>query len=150
MHAQDKQTVYRTVEDGVPSFSDAPPDDGRDVETITLDVAPPADDPQLAERLEQMREATDRMAEDRREREQQRAALRQQHAEREREIAAQSPTVIVANSGYWPVYGRPGRPWPRPPYRPQPQPLPQPPPPGWSVMQGGNAQLMRPIVSRRP
>ena len=149
-HAQDTQTVYRTVENGVPSFSDAPPADDRDVETITLNVPAPADDPQLTERLEQMREATDRMAADRRERETQRAALREQQGAREREQAQQSPTVVVANSGYWPVYSRPGRPWLRPPYRPPPQPLPYPPqPPGWAVMTGGNAQLMRPIVSGR-
>ena len=146
VHAQETQTVYRTLEDGVPSFSDAPPDDSRDVETITLRVPEPAEDPQLEERLEQMREATDRMAEDRREREAQRLAVREARLERERERAERSPQVIVANSGYWPVYRRPGYPGLRPPYRPKPTPLPQ---PGWSVMTGSNAQLMRPIVSGR-
>lgn len=145
------QTVYRTVEDGVTSFSDVPPTDDRRAEKIVIDVPPPAEDPQLAERLEQMREATDRMADDRREREAFRAAQRERRDERARLAAAPSPPVIVANGGYWPLYGVPLLPtYPRPPllhppYRPQP--LPEPLQPGWSVMTGGNEQLMRPIVS---
>jgi hypothetical protein len=141
------QTVYKSIENGVPSFSDSPPADDRPVETIVIDVPAPAADPRLDERLKEMRESTDRMAEDRREREAHRAALRAQRIEAPPPAAPDPATVIVTNSGYWPLYGRPHRPlYPRPPYRPQP--LPQPlPPPGWSVMAPGNAQLMRPIVS---
>jgi len=150
------QTVYKSVENGVPTFSDAPPADDTPVETIILEIPPPADDPQLTERLEQMREATDRMAADRREREAHRATLREQQAVPAPEPAAEPGTVIVAGGGYWatpPSYLPPFRPPYRPPHvRPpmRPQPLPAPvAPPGWSVMRGGNSQLMRPIVSSR-
>lgn len=155
------QTVYVTEEDGVPSFSDAPPAGDAQVQTIELEVQEPAEDPQLEERLAAMRETTDRMADDRREREKHRADLRDQREESQRLAAATVPTtVVVNNGGYWPAAGRPWyRPWnpnrpirPGPPYRPQPYPVPSTtsqvtPPPGWSVMRPGNAQLMRPIVS---
>jgi hypothetical protein len=151
------QTVYKSVENGVPTFSDAPPTGDTPVETIVLEVPAPADDPQLTERLEQMREATDRMAADRREREAHRATLREQQAVPVPEPAAEPGTVIVAGRSYWPTspsYLPPFRPPYRPPHvRPpmRPQPLPAPvAPPGWSVMRGGNSQLMRPIVSSRP
>ncbi len=50
---QAQQTVYRTVdESGAVSFSDTPPEGEQAVETVTLDVAPPADpevyDPSLS------------------------------------------------------------------------------------------------------
>ena len=148
------QTVYKSVENGVTTFSDAPPSDDTPVETIVLEVPAPADDPQLTERLEQMREATDRMAADRREREAHRATLREQQAVPVPEPAAEPPAVIAAGGywqappSYWPPFRPPYRPpHVRPPMRPQPLPVA---PPGWSVMRGGNSQLMRPIVSSRP
>ena len=146
------QTIYKTVENGVTTFSDAPTADGN-AEVITVDVPPPAQDGLLEERLEAMRDTTDRMAADRREREKQRAALRALQA------PSPAPTTVLVEQpvplwvgGYWPSHGRPI--YPRPPFRPgppaRPQPLPQPvAPPGWSVMKPGNAQLMRPIVSSR-
>jgi hypothetical protein len=151
------ETVYRTVEEGVPSFSDTPPADGRSVQAITIEVAPSAGDELLDQRLAAMRETTERMAQDRRERELHRAKLRAEQQAQE-QPAAQAPaqTVVVQSGAYWPVYTRPYR--PRPPYRPAPPLRPGPPAmrppvptpyPGWSVMRPGNAQLMRPIVSRR-
>jgi len=150
--ATEAQTVYKTVEDGVPTFSDTPPADGA-ADVLTLDVPPPADDALLETRLSAMRESTERMAEDRREREKHRAALRSLNtpapAPAETPIREQPATVWAG--GYWPAYGFPAR--PRPPYRPhRPRPTPLPiaePPPGWSVIQPGNAQLMRPRVYRR-
>jgi hypothetical protein len=144
------QTVYKTVEDGVPTFSDAPPAEGS-AEVIEMRVPPPADDGLLEERLAQMRETTDRMAADRREREQHRAELRALNAPDAAETpVAQAPPPIWAG-GYWPGYVNPPV-RPRPPFRPRPpqRPRPLPQQPGWSVMQPGNAQLMRPIVSSRP
>ncbi len=140
------QTVYKSVEDGVTVFSDTPPEDGAPAETLTIDVPPPVDDELLEERLAQMRETTDRMAEDRRERERHRAELR---------VSDATPAVVaqptpVWTGTYWPSYRTPVR--PRPPLRPgrpHPTPLPATPPPGWSVMAPGNHQLMRPIVSSR-
>ncbi|MEE4108649.1 MAG: DUF4124 domain-containing protein [Halieaceae bacterium] len=145
-------------ERGVVSFSDQPPDDGP-VEAIRIDPPAKADDPDLDARLEAMRETTDRMASDRREREKHRAELRAARAQPE---PSPVPTVVQAAPSigpFWPAY----HPWrPRPPLRPPP-PLrphpghpsagtpPHPPaaPPGWSVIQPGNAQLMRPVVSKR-
>lgn len=153
------QTVYKTVENGVTTYSDSPPQTGA-AEVLTIDVAPPAEDGVLEERLAQMRESTDRMAGDRREREKHRAELRelQQTAATPVSSAAQPTGVVTTNwgSSYWPGSGRPIR--LRPPFRPglpsRPQPSPKPLPqpysvPGWSVMQPGNSQLMRPIVSSR-
>ena len=142
------QTVYKTVEDGVVSFSDTPPEEG-DAEVLTVEVPQPADDGVLEERLAQMRETTDRMAEDRRAREKHRAEMRAITATVPEPVEIEQPATSWAG-GYWPPYYlAPHR--PRPPYRPgypYPTPLPEP-PPGWSVMQPGNAQLMRPIVSSR-
>ena len=143
------QTVYKSVEDGVPTFSDAPPPEG-EVEVIHMQVPPAPKDDLLEARLEDMRETTDRMAADRREREKHRAELRAMNAPEPEPREIEMP-AMVWGGGFWPAYGsRPNR--PRPPFRPvppqRPQPLPQ--QPGWSVMQPGNAQLMRPIVSSRP
>lgn len=145
------QTVYKSVENGVTSFSDTPPPDTASVETLTIDTPPAADDGLLEERLTQMRETTDRMAEDRRERERHRAELREQSPEPQ---VIQQPVPVWAGN-YWPAYRAPVRPRPpgrpRPPLRPghsRPAPLPAA-PPGWSVMQPGNQQLMRPVVSSR-
>jgi hypothetical protein len=139
------QTVYKSVENGVTSFSDTPPQDTASVETLTIDTPPAADDGLLEERLTQMRETTDRMAEDRRERERHRAELREQSPEPQ---VIQQPVPVWAGN-YWPAYRSPVR--PRPPLRPgHPRPTPLPAaPPGWSVMQPGNEQLMRPVVSSR-
>lgn len=144
------QTVYKTVEDGVPTFSDAPPAEGN-AEVIEMRVSPPSDDGLLEERLEEMRVTTDRMASDRREREKHRAELRALNTPAAPDtIVVEQPATAWAG-GFWPGYARPPH-RPRPPFRPvppqRPQPLPQ--QPGWSVMQPGNSQLMRPIVSSRP
>lgn len=150
------QTVYKTVENGVTTYSDSPPATGS-AEVLTIEVASPAKDGVLEERLAAMRESTDRMADDRREREKHRAELRelQQSAAAPAPSAAQPAVAVSTNWGnsYWPGAGGAIR--PRPPFRPglpsRPHPSPQPQPyvPGWSVMQPGNSQLMRPILSSR-
>jgi hypothetical protein len=150
------QTVYKTNEDGVTSFSDTPPAEG-EAEVFTIATPAPVDDGLLDQRLAAMRETTDRMAADRREREQHRAELRALQTPAP-EPPAQPQSIVttpVWSQSYWSGYQRPLRP-PPPiyPWRPTPQPLPHQPalpsaPPGWSVMQPGNAQLMRPIVSSR-
>ena len=72
------QTVYRTVdESGAVSFSDTPPNGDQEVEQLELQVAPPQDPEAYSQRLEDMRETTDRMAEDRRAREKHRAEMRE-------------------------------------------------------------------------
>jgi hypothetical protein len=150
------QTVYRPVENGVTSFSDTPPEEGT-AEVIEVNVPPAAEDALLERRLAQLRETTDRMASDRREREKQRAELRALGRRDSEPTAAApvAPTTAWAGA-YWPAWGRsPVLRHPpvglRPPHKPHPHyPLRPPlrPPAGWSVMQPGNAQLMRPVVSR--
>lgn len=144
------QTVYKSVEGGVTSFSDEPPISG-DSEVLRIDVQEAANDGLLETRLTEMRETTDRMAADRREREQSRQE-RVTQQDRQQSHAPQ-PTEQNWGIGQWTSYA-PGfrpRPWhPNTPWRPGLRPLPvATPPPGWSVMQPGNSQLMRPIVSSR-
>lgn len=142
------QTVYRTVEEGVTTFSDSPPDRGY-AEVLEIDVPPPVGAGVAEERLAEMRETTDRMVRDRRDREKYRAEMRKS----QRSAAAVPPPTPIASwsQGFWPAFQRPIR--ARPPFRPGRPISPSRPsvtaPPGWSVMQPGNSQLMRPIVSGR-
>jgi len=134
------ETVYRSVVEGITTFSDAPPDSG-DFEALTIDTPAPAADGLLRERLAAMRESTDRMAETRREREKHRATLRALATPAPATSAdppAPAATVVL---GHWPAYLRPH-------WRPI-RPIKPTAPPGWSIMQPGNSQLMRPIVSSR-
>ena len=152
------QTVYRTVdESGVVSFSDTPPAGEEAVEELAIEVTPPQDPEAYSQRLEDMRETTDRMAEDRRAREKHRAEMREIAARQapvqqtfQPDLVDQYSTVWSGSSGYYYPTGRP--PW-RPGYRP---PVHRPPvhrPPVQIQPQEGhplqgNAQLKRPILSR--
>lgn len=149
-------TVYKTRDgNGVVSFSDEPPVDGTPVEV--LEIAPPT--PQSADeylgRLEDMREVTDRMAADRREREKHRAEMREVQARTEANREPEQP-VYTGYNDYVPVYSRRYRNRGRPPYRPGYGPKPEHPiarpplNPPISSSRGTNAQLMRPMVSTRP
>lgn len=150
------QTVYRSVdESGAVSFSDTPPEGEVVVEEVDLQVAPPQDPEAYSQHLDDMRETTDRMAEDRRAREKHRAELREIAA---REASArqqvQQPSLIDQYSTSWSgtgsYYHRPGYPPWRPGISPRP-PIHRPPmhiPPKPSHPLQGNSQLMRPILSR--
>ena len=75
-------TVYKTVdEDGVVSFSDTKPISEEPVETLKINAQAPPVSAEEKQRLEDMRETTDRMAADRMARDKQRADLRQQQAQ---------------------------------------------------------------------
>jgi len=123
-------TVYKTVdENGVVSFSDTPPDTAAPVETMKIDAATPEVSAEEQQRLQDMRETTDRMAADRKEREQQRAELRQEQSQ----PATPAPdyTDYMGYSGgdarYYQRYPQ-RRPGYRPGQRPQPeQPIARPP-----------------------
>jgi hypothetical protein len=151
------QTVYKSVdENGNVTFSDTPPADDRVVaEQLELNVPAPAALEDQAQYLQDMRETTDRMAADRREREKHRAEVRELNARAQSYTAAgndQSESTVddyyttvpgyTARSGYY--YGphrpgykpRPEHPVARPPLRPVPL-------DGYS----NNSQLMRPLVS---
>jgi hypothetical protein len=142
-------TVYRSVdEQGVVTFSDQPPADSP-ADVIEIDVAAPEPDPQLEARLEAMRETTDRMAADRREREQHRAELRALAAQ-DNPPPSEPETLVVER--YLPTFVGG---WQRPPLRPHPpyQPLPAPYRPGLKSgardALAGNRQLKRPLLSSR-
>ena len=151
------QTVYRTVdESGVVSFSDTPPAGEAAVEKLAIDVAPPQDPEEYSERLDDMRETTDRMAEDRRAREKHRAEMREIAARETRRQQPSQPGLVDQYSTGWSgtggYYYQPGRPPWRPGYRPRPEPPIHRPPlqvqpaPGHPLQ--GNSQLMRPILPR--
>lgn len=150
------QTVYRTVdESGAVSFSDTPPTGEQEVEELSIDV-PPAQDPEAySQRLEDMRETTDRMAEDRRAREKHRAEMREIAARQAASQPAAQPDLVDHYSSTWSgsggyYYYPPGRPPWRPGHRPRPEPpIHRPPvqaPPAHPLE--GNSQLMRPILRR--
>ena len=148
-------TVYRHVDqNGVVTFSDTPPEGEQDAETLNI-ATPAAQDPDAyLENLDAMRETTDRMAADRREREKHRAEMREINQSNQ---PSQGSQVVEYReySDYWPVYGGPvygggGRPPWRPGYRPKPEhPIARPPyrPSPQGIQPGPNSQLMRPILS---
>lgn len=172
--AHGQATVYKTVdENGVVSFSDTPPGDPAQAEKLQINAPPPSSTGEYQQNLEDMRETTDRMAADRREREKHRAEMRELQA---RTNAYGEPDY--SSSGYddysyvtgYRGYNRggrykPGKPWKpgRPPYRPGYKPKPEHPiarPPhrpgagqpeefGATRPTQNNSQLMRPITSRR-
>ena len=122
-------TVYKTVDaDGKVSYSDTPPPQGVAAEVIETRDTYAVPDPDAAERLQQMRETTDRLRDDRLAREQERALPPapdypsyppQDSAQRDDEDHWLLP--------YYPPYrrwhGGGDRPPPRPPYA-RPEPLP--------------------------
>ena len=150
------QTVYKSVDDkGNVTFSDAPPADDRAVERMELNVPAPAAPEEQAQYLQDMRETTDRIAADRREREKHRAEVRELNARAQSYSATgkgQSESTVddyyttvpgyTVRSGYY--YGphrpgykpRPEHPVTRPPLRPVPL-----------DRFSNNSQLMRPLVS---
>ena len=144
-------TVYKTVdENGVVSFSDKPQE--KDVEVLKISTPEPQSPEEHMANLEAMRETTDRMAEDRREREKHRAELKELTA---RNQSPQYPVQQNYNDYYYPInsgrYRRHGRPPYHPGYRPKPEhPIARPPLlPGGGSNRSTNSQLMRPIVSSR-
>lgn len=148
-------TVYKSVgENGVVSFSDTPIEGTTAVEV--LQVTPPiAQAPEeYLQQLEAMRETTDRMASDRREREKHRADLKESRA-RAASYREPEPEQYTQYADYLPRYtgrqhGRKGHgPW-RPGYRPKPvHPIAVPLRHDARVTGSSNSQLMRPLVSTR-
>lgn len=135
-------TIYKSIdENGVVSFSDTRPAEHLLLETVVIDEQRSPSSEQTQQRLQDMRETTDRMVADRMARERHRAELRQLDAQTNAQQAARdlsnrvdsSPTFTGVNT--WPVY-QPWRPW-RPGHRPRPDhPIARPP--------------LRPPVNTRP
>ncbi len=108
-------TVYKSVdEQGRVTFSDQPPAAGEAAETLTYDPGDPVSAEEAQQRLDRMRETTDRMAAGRREREAARAAAEP----RPSQPAAPAPVEPLPT--YYPVYlgGARRPPYHRPGHRP--------------------------------
>ena len=145
-------TVYKTVdENGVVSFSDTLPDSGTDVETMNIEVSDPQPSAAERERLEQMRETTDRMAADRMAREKHRAEMRQLNRQQAQEAESypefyEPTTIYTGYSGY----SRSRRHWGGGRYRPRPEhPIARPPlrpVPGHGYRPG----IRRPVYNQYP
>jgi hypothetical protein len=141
-------TVYKTVdENGVVSFSDSA-SQGEEAEVMHIATPPAQPGGDQTENLEAMRETTDRMAADRREREKHRAEIKElartpQNAPTPNYLDSYSTSV---GGGY---YYRPGGPPWRPGHGLKPEhPIVRPPlSPQGSVFRGANSQLMRPMLS---
>ncbi|HDY83006.1 MAG: hypothetical protein DRQ65_06950 [Gammaproteobacteria bacterium] len=121
-------TVYRTVDEhGVVSFSDIRPADDAPVETLVIDARAPQVSEAQRQRLQDMRDTTDRMATDRMAREKHRAELRQLQAQTQAQYQYPSeypvdynPRYLGYSSGYSGYYNYPARrPWKRR-HRPKP------------------------------
>ncbi|MFO7552812.1 MAG: DUF4124 domain-containing protein [Haliea sp.] len=142
--AADSTTVYRFVDsNGVVGFADTPPPGGVSAEALQI-VAPASSAADTLQRLEAMRQTTDRMAADRREREAQRELVRLRSAAEEAARQRPGPREQVRHEYiYLPAATVP--PWRRghypPPHRPQD-------PSRLGIIPGPNSQLMRPILSR--
>lgn len=156
-------TVYKSVdEQGVVTFSDTPPANPADAEQMQINTPPPSSTGEYEQNLEAMRETTDRMAADRREREKHRAEMRELQARTSQQRDSYDYRDYDYVSGYRSYggsgYYRPGSPG-KPPWRPGHKPKPEHPiarPPHrpaphneLSRPTDNNAQLMRPMTSRR-
>ncbi len=131
-------TIYKSIdENGVVSYSDTRPEDDTVVETLVIDEQSPAATEQAQQRLQDMRETTDRMVADRMAREKHRAGLRQLEAQTSVQQSPQDiPDYYDSSPVFTGYYGypaqRPWRPW-RPSHHPRPgHPIAHPPlrPPG--------------------
>lgn len=145
-------TVYKSVdENGVVVFSDSPPAEDVAVETLVIDAQAPQQSPLKQQRLEEMRETTDRMVADRMAREKHRAEIEKLQAETQAELSAQEfPDYYESSTVYSGYYGFPSRRYWRHPNKPRPiQPIVRPPlqnrPVGVRPLPGNNypASLIR-------
>ena len=108
-------SVYRTVDaDGVVRFSDSKPEGDAPVETLVIDVPAPQSGDMARQRLQAMREISDRMAADRMAREKHRTELRLLQAQMQPPQqppyqADNSPVYFVYPPGYSGYYNYPAR-----------------------------------------
>ena len=118
-------TIYKSIdENGVVSYSDTRPADDSVVETLVIDEQSPAATEQAQQRLQDMRDTTDRMVADRMAREKHRAELRQLEAQTNAQQSSQDiPDYYDTSPIYTGYYSypaqRPWRPW-RPSHHPRP------------------------------
>jgi hypothetical protein len=123
-------TIYKSVDaNGVVSYSDTKPEHEVLVETIEIAVQQPASGELTQQRLQDMRETTDRMAADRMARERHRAEMRQLEAqtaarEAEQDMPEYSDSPVTYG-GYYPYPVQ--QPWLRPPHHRPEHPIIRPP-----------------------
>src|SRR6056297_2420120 len=120
-------TVYRSVDaDGAVAFSDTRPTDAPLAQKMHIDTPAPQPDALQHQRLEEMRETTDRMAADRMARERHRAELRELAARAQTQWPHTEPDTIYTRPyrgsrhpfGYYGLHPRPGHSSVRPPLNP--------------------------------
>lgn len=126
-------TVYRSVdENGAVSFSDILPSGQEHVETMVIDSPAMESGEAAQQRLDDMRETTDRMVADRMAREKHRAQMRHLQAQTDAQQVQEQP-VYIERSAVYPGYYqypirrpwrathgyRPAHPIARPPLRPR-------------------------------
>ncbi len=144
--AASSTTVYKVVgSDGVVGFSDTPPEDPAAAELIAIDTPEAASSQESLQNLEAMRETTERMAADRREREAQREVARETVVLEPAAAGMRQAQPEVHYEYFYaplPIPSRHGRPGFHPPQRPYPEREPR------GIIRGPNSQLMRPILPR--
>lgn len=127
-------TIYKSVDaNGVVSFSDTKPEHEVLVETLEIEVLEPPASEVAQQRLQDMRETTDRMVADRMARERHRAEMRQIDAQSAMQDPVQDTSQDLTDyyaspviySGYRPFPVR--RPWQRPHYPRPEHPIAKPP-----------------------
>lgn len=149
----DATTVYRVVdEQGVVGFSDTPPPDGSDAETMQIAV-PKSSAGDSLQQLEAMRQTTDRMALDRQEREAQRELVRLRAAAEQAAARQKSAPREEVRYEYIYLPAQAAPPWRQGYYHGPRHPYPHRPgvgkdPSRLGIIPGPNSQLMRPLLSR--
>ena len=105
-------TVYKSIdEQGVVSFSDAPPQNEILLETVVIDNQASLSDDEAQQNLQNMRETTDRMVADRMAREKHRAEVRELEAQTETMQTPQYPEYYEGSTTYSGYYNYPTRPY---------------------------------------
>jgi hypothetical protein len=153
-------TVYKSVdESGVVSFSDSVPQEHTLLEEVEIDVAEPMSGNETQQRLEDMRETTDRMAADRMAREKHRAEMRELQAKTDALREPQYPDYsnydgypAIYTGGYYnyrPYYPRRHHPGPVRPEHPIARPPLRPGHDGPSIHDNFPAPHIRPLFTPR-
>ncbi len=150
--AAEPATIYKSMdENGALVFSDSPPEnEAQAIEVIEINTPEPVSEAVYRQRLQDMRETTDRLVAERHERERLRAELNATQADSQQTPAAAPEVEHSASDNYF---------YPIPLYYPYPRfhqqrrsdhPRPPRATTQHGIVPGNNGQLMRPILPRAP